>query len=960
MSNSSSGSRYSLTLKCATRYRRSAPFPYKFRSDDEVKHLWVEWRRKHSIYTGDNGHDNSDSEESIVSLCSASSGEITDTDFTTVYLTGLGGLPTNPAPLNHDSNKSSQHNKPECCKPIISQKRQYTSINPLCIVPSRKRSKLATSSKPPGEAAKTAKAKTVETMRTTLDASNKDSSEARSTYISDSAFHHTDTLIGYIPAAGDSNIISSVHLSMKGRPSPNWTFLDRNLKQPEGYSRNRYITVLLKYEMYDIAITRAVLSAQANNQPVPWDWLDEQHTLGHSKARWNQVLRLYCDNNGITFNGMLRPELFSRYRGDSAGTQSAENASGISTKTANITAPNVVTTAGTNRAQDFSSSSNNQSNVEFNAADTFSPEDDVQLLSAVVAARRNNVNSKISWLSIGRLLKRPVVILQSRYIQLMAQQKTRQRNKQQEQYNFDLVVDLNHRRINITDQHCNTSPTSTTVTNNNPAATNPTTNPYTAVDALVHNAQKGETTTATLKTANAPEPLACSNIAYSSALKDHTLPYTTAEDAIISERLPATCIYDRNFYTRLRRLANELRRTIYSVKLRWSELNKEVQVATASSVDTTVVECARAPAAFVVGKNGSRFFTTTSAENGGLTIESAKNATTIDRPTASAMYTAESITTMAAPSMSATNNDDVPNNSFNSSTSPPLTVYISQEALNTTVRICPVVEEARFQPFTAAEDALILERVPLSLHKTRELYLGFASLSKELNRPIDSLKYRWMWLYNTSRRASENAAAASAKDRRCVDSDVSVTQSTHTAQPSATTTDTTVSASLVPAFSTDAVSGYNAATNVLSEILPQGADTTYTIDIVNAEPTHDVFTHSIVPNDTIQPVNMSNSAESLYNVCPSLVSTEKFLVPVRWLCRRCKLKVALVWTEIVIALHKIVSLVRVLGRRIVIITGNFLFFFCCVYLCVQLVAQRSRAVAAATSIIILAACFSFQ
>ncbi len=60
-----------------------------------------------------------------------------------------------------------------------------------------------------------------------------------------------------------------------------------------------------------------------------------------------------------------------------------------------------------------------------------------------------------------------------------------------------------------------------------------------------------------------------------------------------------------------------------------------------------------------------------------------------------------------------------------------------------------------------------------------------------------------------------------------------------------------------------------------AEILPQEADITHTVDIVNPDPIHAVSTDSVVPNDTIQPVNMSYSAESSCNVYPRLVSTEK-------------------------------------------------------------------------------------
>ena len=58
--------------------------------------------------------------------------------------------------------------------------------------------------------------------------------------------------------------------------------------------------------------------------------------------------------------------------------------------------------------------------------------------------------------------------------------------------------------------------------------------------------------------------------------------------------------------------------------------------------------------------------------------------------------------------------------------------------------------------FSLAEDQLILERVPLSLHTSRELFRAFAPLSQELHRPIDMVKNRWMKLYYNASRPPKN------------------------------------------------------------------------------------------------------------------------------------------------------------------------------------------------------------
>ena len=605
---SSSEGGISPSFEGSARSRRAAPFRYIFRSEGRVHQLLGELERIQYVHTGGNEHDHSDSDTCLVSQSSTCLDENDKrcTDSMIAY-NSLGGSSANSGDDTYDSSTFFQNDDSGCFNLSAQQKRKHPTIDPLCIVPSQKRvkrSEACASSSKPARSTKKTQVKSavfveghsikqhVNTVSVLDNSTGHPALRCKLTSFSDSAFTHTDTLIGYTPAKGDANIIRTVQNSMKKRDSPDWVYLDQKLKQPHGYSRDRYTSVLRKYVEYDTAITTAVLSAQANNKLVLWPLLDEQYPLGHSEARWGKVLMHHCDGNGITSNGKLRPELYSRYRDQTtvkAGSSTVHNSISATVDPTPRSRIVINTVAAILPLSNDNIRGPNLIKVPLDEAQPFDAEADAQLLWAVDLSKKSNSYRSISWHMVSRRMHRSLPNLKLRYAQLLDEQEIARRQQHLDQceslFNLANGKDTNSNGY-VTDQSLLTNAHATTY------------NTSDFVNKKLINDSSSNTTP------HLPTRIPSINSIEHPPTSLHTRVYTPTEDSLIQARVPLSLhTLEGDVGKQFPALAYELRRSVESIKHRWQELRDVELNATYSNINSTEVggdECDLVPSASAV------------------------------------------------------------------------------------------------------------------------------------------------------------------------------------------------------------------------------------------------------------------------------------------------------------------------------------------------------------------------
>ena len=707
---SSSEGRISPSLEGSARSRRAAPFRYIFRSESQVHQLLEGLERIQYVRTGGNEHDHSDSDTSIISQSSTCLDENDKrcTDSMIAY-DCLGGSSTNSGDDTYDSSMFFPKDDSGSFNSSAQQKRKHPIVDPLCIVPSRKsvkRSEACATSSKPARSTKKIQVKSavfvedhsskqhVNTVSVLDNSTGQPAVRCKLTSFRDSAFTHIDTLIGYTPAKGDANIIRTVQNSIKKSDSPDWVYLDQKLKQPDGYSSDRYKCVLRKYVEYDTAITSAVLSAQANKKDVLWSLLDKQHPLGHSEVRWKKVLMHQCDKNGITLYGKLRPELHSRYREQTSvkvagGTTNNANSATINSTPGsglamNTVAPILPLTNDNNRGP-------NLVKVPLDDAQPFDSEADAQLLWAVDLSKKSNSNRSISWHMISRRMYRSLPNLKLRYTQLLDEQDKARRQQQQQQQQQQQLEQCES-AINLAYQNNSINTNSNRTVTGQLLLTNANATTYNTLDFVNINLMNGSSNTKPHLTTMFPSTSSSEHPPSSL----HTHIYSLTEDSPIQACVPLSLhTLEGDVGKQFPAQAYELRRYVESIKQRWQELHDIELNNTHPSNNSTEV-------------------------NGDESVFDARKPSEVSMPSASAITSLNHI--------------------------------IPEQAVAERASIPKSKHSSKTRPFSVAEDALIVERVPLSRFVKTDFFLGFVPLSLELDRPIDVVKYRWIVLYNASRR----------------------------------------------------------------------------------------------------------------------------------------------------------------------------------------------------------------
>ena len=430
-------------------------------------------------------------------------------------------------------------------------------------------------------------------------ATNTNNQSVLCTSVPAAAVTNISTLIGYAPALGDGDIVRAVR-DHNNNNQVNWAQLDKKLKKPEGYSRDRYFNVLRKYAMYDVTITRAVLSAQVKNQPVQWALLDQQYTLGRAEARWNQVLRAHCDMKGVTVNGILRPELYIQYRNTTGPAEPTTRAT-VDTDTAMNTNANTNNNAFANnaaintnvnansstlairsavthavssgdtssRVAPIASSSNNLQHTapELYNVRPFTVAEDQQLRCSIDFVLKKKMPIDLSWTTIGRFMNRTVASVKARWNELIAAER---QSLQQAQAQL-------HANASVNLPLCSASglvPSSAGSFGYHFVA--PLQVP-TKWSTSLNNAHLAQVKTPAVTNANAVLPQHYGSNAIFIGTTPNNNPYTPAEDNLILARIPTSiqapgANLPMFVYNQFLQLSYELNRPLASVRERWQTL----------------------------------------------------------------------------------------------------------------------------------------------------------------------------------------------------------------------------------------------------------------------------------------------------------------------------------------------------------------------------------------------------
>ena len=655
-----------------------------------------------------------------------------------------------------DSTSITHHHDTGSYNSTVGEKRQYPTIGPLCIVPSRKKAKpaeiSATSSKPPTNKTDVISAVELEdksgvlnpctntisslqnevTMTVTSTVQPPTHYEPNS--IPDSAFTNANPLIDYKPTVDDTSIIRTVHSSMKSCESPDWAPLDRKLEQDGVLSQDSSVVAM------------GDLTSVVSN------------TI-HSRS-----------------NSSYGPTVVAI---ESPLAKDVQN----------------------------SARSKKKHTVSKDATVLFTKEQNEQLLNTAAAA--NAAGTRINWHQISQSLNRSAYLCQQHLQQLMEESNEDTRTDDAQQL-----------QINISPNSCGNNPprgsNAVTVTETNGQPTIPTLRrpcskspKFSEEDARLLDAAAVANATGSRinwfqlgqslnigadRCEQRLQHLMGHNNSDTSAANVSAVNINSTSRKIQEEKLLRDAVrkaHKKNgIHINWEQVSHTLKRSISYCKQKWQVLS-----ARSKNTGNNRLNCSPTAANTTTGANigSNRFDIITDETPQGANVD---NECTIRNGAKVLLFTQEhDAMLMSAAAAAKAAKSSI--NWFQISQSLNRSAYLCRQRLQQLMRRnyndshavnfdsdgCSLYTSANTVPstpsassvvapngiatnslataprafpfktgrFSLVEDQLILERVPLSLHTSRELFRGFAPLSQELNRPIDVVKNRWMKLYNASR-----------------------------------------------------------------------------------------------------------------------------------------------------------------------------------------------------------------